>query len=159
MNKTPPDQTSAPRLLDRKWIILFCLNWTCPLLIGIFSTLIAPRSWHSRAPITAALAQIASFETALDAFRVDNGYYPPSTNGLQDLVHQPAGATNWRGSLPRQHPQRPLGPSVPLHVPLQAGTRCRIRRHLLGPTGTRRPTRQLVDDQGITGCVLADHPV
>jgi type II secretion system protein G len=50
-----------------------------------------------QARITAAQSQIATFSTALDAFEIDNGYYPKGRNGLQELVVQPRDAQNWRG--------------------------------------------------------------
>ena len=49
-----------------------------------------------QAKVTAAQSQINSIELALDAFEVDNGYYPKS-GGLNDLLEQPAGATGWKG--------------------------------------------------------------
>ncbi len=58
-----------------------------------------------QARVTAAQAQIASFKTALDAFEVDNGYFPKGRNGLNDLVQQPRDAVSWHGpyleSIPR----------------------------------------------------------
>jgi general secretion pathway protein G len=59
------------------------------------------------AKMPAAMTQIATFKTALDAFQVDNGFYPTGRDGLQALIKQPAGTTNWHGpylsgdSLPR----------------------------------------------------------
>jgi general secretion pathway protein G len=61
---------------------------------------------HS-ANMPAAMTQIATFKTALDAFQADTGFYPTGGNALQALFQQPAGNTNWRGpylsgdSLPR----------------------------------------------------------
>jgi general secretion pathway protein G len=46
---------------------------------------------------TAAQTQIANFKTALDAYEVDNGYYPRGKNGLMDLVQKPRDAINWHG--------------------------------------------------------------
>jgi general secretion pathway protein G len=43
------------------------------------------------------VTQIATFKTALDAYEVDNGYYPKGKNGLMDLIQQPRDAQNWRG--------------------------------------------------------------
>jgi len=43
------------------------------------------------------VTQIATFRTALDAFEVDNGYYPKGKNGLEDLIVKPRDAQNWRG--------------------------------------------------------------
>jgi general secretion pathway protein G len=59
------------------------------------------------ARITAAQAQIASFKMALDAFEVDNGYFPRGRNGLMDLVQQPRDAVNWHGPYLEQIPQDP----------------------------------------------------
>ena len=50
-----------------------------------------------QARVTAAQTQIANFKTALDAFEVDNGYFPKGRNGLMDLIQQPRDAQNWRG--------------------------------------------------------------
>jgi general secretion pathway protein G len=46
---------------------------------------------------TAAQTQISNFKTALDAFEVDNGYYPKGKNGMMDLVQKPRDAINWHG--------------------------------------------------------------
>jgi general secretion pathway protein G len=50
-----------------------------------------------QARITAAQTQIANFKTALDAFEVDNGYYPKGKNGLADLLQKPRDAVSWHG--------------------------------------------------------------
>src|SRR5882724_5625255 len=50
-----------------------------------------------QAKFTAAATQIAAFKTALDAFEVDNGYYPKGKSGLMDLVQRPSNAQNWHG--------------------------------------------------------------
>lgn len=39
----------------------------------------------------AARVKLRSIETALDVFAVDNGFYPPAANGLNDLVKWPKG--------------------------------------------------------------------
>jgi general secretion pathway protein G len=58
---------------------------------------------------TAARTQIASFKMALDAFEVDNGYYPKGHNGLQDLIVQPRGANAWHGPYLESIPKDPWG--------------------------------------------------
>lgn len=45
----------------------------------------------------AAQTQISNFGTALDAFEVDNGYYPKGSAGLAELFTQPRDAVNWKG--------------------------------------------------------------
>ena len=63
-----------------------------------------------QAKITAAQTQISNFETALDAFEVDNSYYPRGAEGLVELVEQPNDAKNWRGPyLKKGIPNDPWG--------------------------------------------------
>jgi general secretion pathway protein G len=57
----------------------------------------------------AAMTQIATFKTALDAFQVDNGFYPTGRDGLQALIKQPAGTTNWQGPYLNGIPKDPWG--------------------------------------------------
>ena len=69
------------------------------VILGILAALVVPKfsGRTEQARNTAAQSQIATFSTALDAFEVDNGYYPKGKNGLQDLVVQPRDAQNWKG--------------------------------------------------------------
>jgi general secretion pathway protein G len=64
-----------------------------------------------QARVTAAKTQISTFETALDSFEVDNGYYPRGSGGLQDLVQQPKDANSWHGPYLKQEtiPNDPWG--------------------------------------------------
>jgi len=50
-----------------------------------------------QAKITAAATEIASIEVALDAFEIDNGFYPEGADGLKLLVERPGDAPQWRG--------------------------------------------------------------
>ena len=72
---------------------------TFVLFLGLLWMMLIPRSMKEprRAPIAAAETQIATFRTALDSFRADNGCYPTGSNALQGLLVRPAGAPNWRG--------------------------------------------------------------
>lgn len=69
------------------------------VILGVLAAIVVPKfaGRTEQAKITAAQTQIATFGTALDAFEVDNGYYPKGSNGLQDLIEQPRDAQNWRG--------------------------------------------------------------
>jgi general secretion pathway protein G len=62
-----------------------------------------------QARITSAQTQIANFKTALDAFEVDNGYYPKGRNGLMDLIQKPQDATAWHGPYLESIPKDPWG--------------------------------------------------
>ncbi len=76
-------------------------------LAAIVYPKLAGRSEQART--TAAATQISSFSTALDAFEVDNGYYPKGKAGLMDLVQQPRDAQNWRGPYLKDLPKDPWG--------------------------------------------------
>jgi len=77
-------------------------------IIGILAALVIPkivgRSEQARA--TAAHADLSSIKTALDAFEVDNGFYP---KGIQDLIQAPGNARNWHGPYLEKIPQDPWG--------------------------------------------------
>ena len=79
------------------------------VILGILAAIVVPKfsGRTEQARITAAQTQISSFSTALDAFEVDNGYYPKGQNGLQDLVTQPRDAQNWKGPYLKEIPLDP----------------------------------------------------
>jgi general secretion pathway protein G len=80
------------------------------VILGVLAAIVVPKfaGRTEQARVTAAHTQIATFGTALDAFEVDNGYYPKGRNGLQDLVVQPRDAQNWKG--PYMKNEIPLDP-------------------------------------------------
>ena len=69
------------------------------VILGILAAIVVPKfaGRTEQARQTAAQSQIATFGTALDAFEVDNGYYPKGKNGLMDLIQQPRDTQNWKG--------------------------------------------------------------
>lgn len=81
------------------------------VILGILAAIVVPKfsGRTEQAKITAAVTQIASFATVLDAFEVDNGYYPKGKNGLMDLVQQPRDAQNWHGPYLKEIPKDPWG--------------------------------------------------
>ena len=68
------------------------------IVLGLLVGLVGPKLWAHVAGSkqAAAKAQIALFETALDAYRLDIGAYPTSAQGLQALVTNP-NVANWNG--------------------------------------------------------------
>ena len=71
-------------------------------VIAILAGLVAPMvfSHVGDAKTSAARAQIELFGLALEAYRLDNDYYPATAQGLEALRTQPQGepeARNWRG--------------------------------------------------------------
>ena len=67
-------------------------------ILGIMATLIIPRVMGrpEQARRVQAKVQIESMETALKLYKLDNGYYPTTEQGLQALVEPPT-----VGQLPR----------------------------------------------------------
>jgi len=93
----------------------------------------------------AAMTQMAIFQTALDVFQIDNGFYPSGTNGLRALVEKPLGATNWQGPYIKTNavPKDPWGHDYLYFCP---GTRNTDSFDLysLGPSGNPRKTDEFI---------------
>jgi general secretion pathway protein G len=81
------------------------------VILGILAAIVVPKfaGRTEQARQAAALTQISSFSTALDAFEVDNGYYPKGRNGLMELVQQSRDAQNWHGPYIKDVPKDPWG--------------------------------------------------
>lgn len=81
------------------------------VILGTLAAIVVPKfaGRTEQARITATKSQINSFEVALEAFEVDNGYYPKGKNGLQDLIDQPKEAISWRGPYLKDIPNDPWG--------------------------------------------------
>jgi general secretion pathway protein G len=84
--KSPPAQ-SAFTLVELLLVLV---------ILGILAAIVIPKfsGRTEQAKEQAAVTQISTFRTALDAFEVDNGYYPKN---LADLIAKPRDAQNWRG--------------------------------------------------------------
>ena len=61
------------------------------VIIGILAALVAPRLINKTdsARVTEAEIQIKNLETALKLFRMDNGFYPSTEQGLSALIEPP----------------------------------------------------------------------
>jgi general secretion pathway protein G len=83
------------------------------MILAFLATIVVPKlsGTGEKARIKTTIAQIGMFETALERFRVDNGRYPSSDEGLQALVEQPANCPNWdkEGYLGKEVPLDPWG--------------------------------------------------
>jgi general secretion pathway protein G len=84
-------------------------------VIAILASLVAPMVFRNvgDAKTSAIRSQIEIFGLALDTYRLDNDYYPSTTQGLEALRQVPAGepeARNWRGPyLKKAVPLDPYG--------------------------------------------------
>ena len=76
------------------------------VVIAILATLVAPNLFRNvdDARVATARTQIETFGTALDAYRLDNGTYPSSAQGLNALWERPTtnAPPNWRSPYLRQ---------------------------------------------------------
>ena len=79
------------------------------VILGILAAIVVPKfsGRTEQARQAAAQTQIANFGTALDAFEVDNGFYPKGKNGLNDLVSAPRDAQSWKGPYIKDVPVDP----------------------------------------------------
>ena len=82
------------------------------VILAALAAVVVPKfaGRSKQAKVTAAQSQITNFETALDAFEVDNGYYPEGEDGLLWLIEQPSDSDDWRGPyLKKDIPLDPWG--------------------------------------------------
>lgn len=61
-------------------------------ILSLLAAIVAPRiiGRTDDARIAEAKVQIKNFETALKLFKLDNGFYPGTEQGLEALIEQPA---------------------------------------------------------------------
>jgi general secretion pathway protein G len=82
------------------------------VILATLAAIVAPKftKRSEQARITAARTQVAQFEVALDAFEIDVGRYPSTSEGLKALVEQPSDAEGWlQAYLKRDVPRDPWG--------------------------------------------------
>lgn len=74
------------------------------VILGTLAAIVIPKfaGRTEQAKVTAAETQISNFETALDSFEVDVGYYPEGNEGLEDLFTEPRDSEGWRGPYLKQ---------------------------------------------------------
>jgi general secretion pathway protein G len=82
------------------------------VILGVLAAIVVPKfsGRTEQARRTAAVSQISTFGTALDAYEVDMGSYPQGKSGLNALLQQPREGTGWRGPyLQKEIPLDPWG--------------------------------------------------
>lgn len=67
------------------------------LILGLLAALVVPKivGRTDEARVTKAKADIKAIESALNLFKIDNGFYPTSAEGLAALVQAPPRAKKW----------------------------------------------------------------
>ncbi|MGQ0538260.1 MAG: type II secretion system major pseudopilin GspG [Gemmatimonadaceae bacterium] len=101
----PPPPPSSPSRLRRGFTLLELV--VVIIVLGLLAAIVAPQILGrvSDARTTAAQTQVELLGTALDNYRLDNGVYPTTEQGLAALRERPTQApspTNWRGPYLRK---------------------------------------------------------
>jgi general secretion pathway protein G len=82
------------------------------VILTVLAAVVVPKftKRSEQARITAARADLANIEVALDAFEIDNGRYPTTSEGIKWLVEEPTSMSNWKGPyIKRGVPKDPWG--------------------------------------------------
>ena len=68
------------------------------VILASLTAIVAPKFTNraKEAKVTQARTQVSQFGTALDAFNIDVGRFPTTTEGLKALVQKPAGLNQWQ---------------------------------------------------------------
>ncbi|MBN3788941.1 type II secretion system major pseudopilin GspG [Burkholderia sp. Ac-20353] len=117
-NETAGHEPSGPSARAKGFTLLELL--VVIVIIGLLASYVGPRyfSQVNKSQTTLAKAQLASFEKALDAFRLDVGRYPTTEEGLNALMVEPANVANWNGPyLKKEIPPDPWGRPYQYRVP------------------------------------------
>ena len=108
------------------------------VILGILAAVVVPKILDrpDQAKVTAAKADIAVIQQALKLYRLDNGFYPSTDQGLQALVQRPTTnpqPMNWKsgGYLERM----PLDPWKRPYQYLNPGVKGEIDLFSLGADG------------------------
>lgn len=91
-------QQTARRNLGFTLIEIMVVVVIISVLIGLIAPNIMGRVDEAR--VTAARADIATIGQALDLYRIDNGNYPTTEQGLQALVTKPSVAPEPKNGIP-----------------------------------------------------------
>jgi general secretion pathway protein G len=81
-------------------------------IISLFLLVVGPRllGQADKGRVVAAKQQIASFEQALAAYKLDTGNFPTTEMGFRALRERPANVSNWNGPyLSKETPKDPWG--------------------------------------------------
>ena len=94
----------APRALERAFTLIEVL--VVVAILGILAAIVVPRIMDrpDEAKRIAARADVKAIEQALKLYRLDNGFYPTTDQGLGALVQRPTtnpAPGNWRPYLER----------------------------------------------------------
>lgn len=95
------------------------------VILGLLAGLVGPQvmKYLSSANTDTARLQVENLNTALDAYRLEVGRYPSTTEGLLALIQAPPGANRWNGPYLKKSlvPKDPWGNDYHYVAPGQHG--------------------------------------
>ena len=94
------------------------------VIIGLLAGYVGPKyfSQIGKSEVKVARAQIDALGKALDQFRLDNGHYPSTEQGLASLVTRPSSEARWDGPyLQKSVPADPWGNAYVFVMPGEHG--------------------------------------
>lgn len=94
------------------------------VVLGLLAGLVGPRYFNQlgKSEAKGARAQLEGLVKALDIYRLENGHYPSTEQGLQALVVAPGDASKWDGPyLQKGVPLAPWGRQYIYRAPGENG--------------------------------------
>ena len=94
------------------------------VIIGLLAGYVGPKMFAQigKSEVKVARAQVEALGKALDQYRLDNGRYPTTADGLQALLKPPVGEPRWAGPyLAKAVPQDPWGRDYAYRAPGEHG--------------------------------------
>ncbi len=94
------------------------------VVLGLLAGLVGPRYFNQlgKSEVKVARAQLEGLVKALDIYRLENGHYPSTEQGLQALVVAPGDAPRWDGPyLQKGVPADPWGRQYIYRAPGENG--------------------------------------
>lgn len=101
------------------------------VVLGVLASLVGPNVFRhvGSAKDATARSQIEMLGAALDAYRLDHGRYPTSSDGLEALMRAPGSDRQWKGPYLRK--EVPLDPWGNAYIYRSPGEQSRIGYDLL----------------------------
>ena len=116
------------------------------VIIGLLASYVAPRFFDQigKSEVKTTRAQLDAFDKALAAYRLDNGHYPSTEQGLRALVERPSDEPKWSGPfLAKSLPTDPWGHAYVYRMPGEQGRDYDM--YSLGKDGQRGGTGENAD--------------